>query len=297
MDKEKTTKFAYQHLEELGYSREMVSSKKTLNGEDIDLVVNFREKPIIAVKIITGSFDDYRAFNRISILFFLSTTPYLILINKEKQVVWLETKVGLVLQADNPVNFSRVLPNIQTIHEEIFNFLYQQHQDFQEQREKLKLKFKLRQKNTRSRLQKGYWFPGNDNHLTISFWQGRDSLNKTPYIYFNIDRDGSMTLYFVAKTSETLKMFYASQLAKVLNLKPDKRDKNNQVTVWSKEYYSHWQGDYLKVLEDFIYRERIIIDNFIFILLGIGLSVLLAAMSYKLLEGPSQRLLRGRKPS
>ena len=42
--------------------------------------------------------------------------------------------------------------------------------------------FTVRQKNNKERLDKGYWFIGNNNYLITSFWSGKDWKNKTPYI-------------------------------------------------------------------------------------------------------------------
>ncbi|MCB9230386.1 MAG: AAA family ATPase [Bacteroidia bacterium] len=47
-------------------------------------------------------------------------------------------------------------------------------------------RFTLRQINRGKRLEKGYWFHGNEHYLAVSFWAGFDWKNKTPDIIFVI---------------------------------------------------------------------------------------------------------------
>jgi hypothetical protein len=47
-------------------------------------------------------------------------------------------------------------------------------------------RFTLRQINRGSRLEKGFWFHGNEHYLAVSFWSGFDWKNKTPDIIFVI---------------------------------------------------------------------------------------------------------------
>lgn len=41
-------------------------------------------------------------------------------------------------------------------------------------------------RNKDERFEQGYWFPGNDDYLNISFWSGSDTKNKTSNAYFQI---------------------------------------------------------------------------------------------------------------
>lgn len=109
--------------------------------------------------------------------------------------------------------------DIQKLHELIFVNLYDRHkqnQDFQ---------FTVRQKNNKERLDKGYWFVGDDNYLITSFWSGRDWKNKTPYINLiflppdSIYRERLHTkdccISFVCKDNDDLRIFYQKIFEKI----------------------------------------------------------------------------------
>src|SRR5450432_3641843 len=61
--------------------------------------------------------------------------------------------------------------------------------------------FTLRRSNQQKRLEKGYWFYGNENYLAVSFWSGMDWKNRTPNIFFRITLDGKTYLTFTCKDS------------------------------------------------------------------------------------------------
>ncbi|RLA63026.1 MAG: DUF262 domain-containing protein [Epsilonproteobacteria bacterium] len=65
---------------------------------------------------------------------------------------------------------------IQRLHEVIFQSLYGRYEENKE------FLFTVRQNNNKERLDKGYWFIGNNDYLITSFWSGRDWKNKTPNI-------------------------------------------------------------------------------------------------------------------
>lgn len=99
------------------------------------------------------------------------------------------------------------------IHDFVFKDLYSKYlndSNFQ---------FTVRQRNNKERLDKGYWFVGNeDRYLTTSFWSGRDWKNKTPYInlvFFPSDSTdrkkynvNDCCISLVCKGNEELKIFY-----------------------------------------------------------------------------------------
>lgn len=93
---------------------------------------------------------------------------------------------------------------IQKIHQDVFDLLYAEHlkspDDFF---------FTLRKINNNNRLDKGYWFYGNDFYLAVSFWTGFDYANKTPNISFIIlFYDMSTRLEISLKDSEEKFVFF-----------------------------------------------------------------------------------------
>ena len=69
---------------------------------------------------------------------------------------------------------------IAKLHEIIFDYLMEKH------RHDSSFKFTMRSNDRYERLQKGYWFIGNDQYLELSFWDGKDSLSKINNIGFTI---------------------------------------------------------------------------------------------------------------
>jgi len=87
------------------------------------------------------------------------------------------------------------MEGIQKIHEEVFNLLKNEHE------KNPGFLFTMRKTNRYNRLEKGYWFLGNDKYLSVSFWSGMDWMNKTSNMYFQINNDKSCYFYFTAKDS------------------------------------------------------------------------------------------------
>ena len=65
---------------------------------------------------------------------------------------------------------------IRNFHDELFNYLYSVHQQNDS------FMFRVRRMNNQNRLDKGYWFNGNDKYLETSFWDYKDNLHQTPVI-------------------------------------------------------------------------------------------------------------------
>ncbi len=109
--------------------------------------------------------------------------------------------------------------NVPQIHEEIFELLYSWSEKAKNELE-INPFFYMRQKRDH-RFKKGYWFPGNDSeYISISFWTGRDSYNKTPNVYFEIGEKNGCRLIIISKDSE-IKHIYFSELVKYLSTKSD----------------------------------------------------------------------------
>lgn len=143
--------------------------------------------------------------------------------------------------------------NITEIHERVYLYLTE---DLKDQN----LRFTLRVKNIANRIDKGYWFFGNDSYLAFSFWKGLDWRNKTPNIYFAISKEGHCSLDFVSYDEEN-KINFLTELAETLEMKQLNKARNKEkINHWIK----HFSGtDYLASLDSFLKRDKKIIDAFI----------------------------------
>lgn len=110
--------------------------------------------------------------------------------------------------------------DISIIHEKVYSHLTETLSD-------QKLRFTLRERNRADRIDKGYWFSGNDNYLVFSFWSGKDWRNKTPNIYFSITKEGDSKLEFISY-DESEKITFLVQLQK--HLVCSKKQELKQVT-------------------------------------------------------------------
>lgn len=125
------------------------------------------------------------------------------------------------------------------IHEEVFEYLIKYH------KENSDFLFTLRQINRGGRLDKGYWFLGNDKYLLVSFWTGKDHLTKTPRIYFKINNDGTSSMELSDQDTD----YFPEPLLEKLKAVPQN------------PYYD--TKNYISSLEYFLNHEKILIDNYI----------------------------------
>jgi predicted ATP-binding protein involved in virulence len=143
--------------------------------------------------------------------------------------------------------------NIAHIHEAVYAYLTE---DLKDQN----LRFTLRVKNRADRISQGYWFTGNDNYLTFSFWQGLDWRNKTPNIYFAININGTSSLDFVCYDDET-KIKFFSEVAEALGMRQMEKSRTGEkFEHWVKNYKG---TDYIASLDTFLKQDKKIIDAFI----------------------------------
>ena len=146
------------------------------------------------------------------------------------------------------------------IHDKIFNHLRSQYPD---------LTFVLRKSKKYGRLDRGYWFMGNETYLCVSFWDIRDNLHFTPKIYLSIEPDngldGRILLVLVDRDSlkdgNDKRSSFLKKIAPALKITQKKeKEAGLERLIWIKEYSTK---DYIKAIDDFISSERIIIDSFI----------------------------------
>jgi predicted ATP-binding protein involved in virulence len=86
------------------------------------------------------------------------------------------------------------------------------------------LRYTLRKSNYGGRLEEGYWFYGNDNYLSVSFWSGMDWKNRTPNISFTITSEGRAKLEINVSDSDDKRRFVDEYLYKsIAGLNPEGR--------------------------------------------------------------------------
>jgi predicted ATP-binding protein involved in virulence len=145
------------------------------------------------------------------------------------------------------------MDSIQKIHNDLFEHLRTKYPD---------LRFKLRQSNRYNRLDKGYWFLGNDSYVGTSFWEGMDWQNKTPNIMLAVDLSNSkkpkLYLEFVANDNEKKADFF-SKIALPLQMNRLKKS-GKEINKWMKFYENE---NFLEAVDRFIEHDKTIIDAFI----------------------------------
>jgi predicted ATPase len=152
-----------------------------------------------------------------------------------------------------PTHFSHFVPSFQELHENIFQFLYQKHE------KDSNFLFRLRRVNNKKRLEKGYWFTGGEDYLVLSFWSGNDP--KLGFYYIRLEvTENSIQQIYTSSTSDILKKLFET-LAQITGLKRVKSG-NRPLDFWRKTFeindYSH-----LEIIQNFLEKDKLIIDTFI----------------------------------
>jgi predicted ATPase len=142
------------------------------------------------------------------------------------------------------------MADIGEIHRNVLAFLI----DWKAKRDP-NLIFTLR-KRPLDRLQKGYWFLGNENYLAFSFWTGLDWVNKTQNIYVEISVDGTFRVRFSAKDDED-KAAVLKYAASVLGGFSKSTAKNYFGNIWTKQFP---EANYLANLQLFLEDDKPRID-------------------------------------
>jgi predicted ATPase len=139
--------------------------------------------------------------------------------------------------------------DIAKIHSEVYDLL------IQERTTNPGLNFTFRKSNRESRLEKGYWFYGNEWYLAISFWTGMDWKNKTPNIIFVISTASTET-YLEVNTSDSdeKRKFAVQYLVKPLGL---------EIIGQRYRKYYKTENSYLASLKSFLDNDKILIDRII----------------------------------
>lgn len=135
------------------------------------------------------------------------------------------------------------------IHEKILDYLIKLRKNDNE------IYFVPRKINNKERLDKGYWFLGNDHYLNLSFWNGEDWKEKIHNIGFVVLNDRTSYIELSAQDSIEKASFLEKIATKLGGFKKE-RNKN--------KWYRHFEGtDYIENLNSFIFDIRPLIDKLI----------------------------------
>lgn len=137
------------------------------------------------------------------------------------------------------------------LHEEIFNFLLDKTDVDSE------FTFVIRESNNRSRLDRGYWFFGEET-VAISFWTGMDHFNKRPAISFLINPNDYCKLVIQTDIYPYLKNYLEDDniLSSKLGLKKENK-------IFEKDYNKYQLTDYLECLNNFLNHDFITLNSII----------------------------------
>lgn len=141
---------------------------------------------------------------------------------------------------------------IAQIHEDVFGLLMKYHKQHPDS-----FFFSFRQLNRNNRLDKGYWFLGNDHYLAISFWTGKDPVANIPIIAFIIHEDGTTYLEINFKNYNNKAINFREALLSQFSFSYEPPNGNYR------KPYEGFGTDYLKALDNFILTDKEYIDNIV----------------------------------
>jgi hypothetical protein len=144
---------------------------------------------------------------------------------------------------------------MEELHEQVLDYLLDWQRKSNSSREQPL--FYLRRAND-ERFKRGYWFPGTDDYLLISFWAGSDMRNKTPNAYFRIHLKQGCSGHLTARDSPVKRDFFEELASKLDDYQAQQR-KAGHAGAWQakKSDVDHWQD----ALMDYIYHDKEFIDD------------------------------------
>lgn len=138
--------------------------------------------------------------------------------------------------------------NIKFLHTEIFSLLYKHHQQDES------FRFTLRQINRDSKLEKGFWFLGNDEYLSLSFWSGTDWKTQSPIIAFVVFKDGTSKIELNDKEHLLKSLGIREDICRALNL-------DESALEYVKSDRTKYGNNYITSLTEFIGNEKVKVDQ------------------------------------
>ena len=151
------------------------------------------------------------------------------------------------------------------IHDELFQFLL----DYREKNKDFV--FMPRQINRGGKLDQRYWFLGNDDYLLINFYSGTDGINKTGNITFGMylkdQKDKKAHTCFIQLSNtpgsnefESKKEVINEIIKQLDRFDVDHVDTKGDPRRWNRYYSS---TNYLKNIEEFLFKDKPVIDQII----------------------------------
>jgi len=153
------------------------------------------------------------------------------------------------------------MQNLERVHEVVFNFLNTWSEQSRTRNNEINPYFYMRSVKD-DRFKRGYWFPGNDSYLCVSFWAGGDSFHKTPNIYFDIHEKYGCRVLIVSKDSDSKYRYFLKLVDSLNSADTIKYIANKRVKIWIKQLSNNWL-DWQKQLGIFIIKDKRIIDKYI----------------------------------
>ncbi|SEO20157.1 AAA domain-containing protein [Flavobacterium sp. CF108] len=153
------------------------------------------------------------------------------------------------------------MKNIERIHEEAFVLLNEWSERNRVENNEVNPYFYMRSVRD-ERFKNGYWFPGNDSYICISFWAGGDSSNKTPNIYFEINERVGCRVIIVAKDSEVKYDYFANLVSTINEFSSKKYVLGKSGKIWIKTLSSNWQ-QWREELGEFLLSDKQWIDKYL----------------------------------
>jgi hypothetical protein len=154
------------------------------------------------------------------------------------------------------------------IHDELFQFLL----DYREKNKDFYFMPRQRQNKRDGRLDRRYWFPGDDDkYISIDFYCGRDGKNRTGNITFGIylkdQKDKPAHTCFIQLSNtpgsnefESKKEVINEIIKQLDRFDVDHVDTKGDPRRWNRYYSS---TDYLKNIEEFLVKDKPVIDQIV----------------------------------
>ncbi|QQT55339.1 AAA family ATPase [Sphingobacterium multivorum] len=138
--------------------------------------------------------------------------------------------------------------NIKFLHNEVFNHLYKHYQEDED------FRFTLRQINRDSKLEKGFWFLGSEEYLSLSFWSGTDWKTQSPIIAFVVFKDGTSKVEINDKEHVLKNLGIREEICYALGL-------DESTIEYVKSDRLRYSDDYITSLAEFIRYEKPKVDQ------------------------------------
>ena len=138
------------------------------------------------------------------------------------------------------------------LHKELYDYLMGIHE------KDAAFRFRVRRMNNQNRLDKGYWFNGNNDYLETSFWDYKDNLHQTSVIrlvyYFETKK---WACELIGRDSEARKVYFENMAKQLGGF-----NKNERRAIWYKELDS--KKGFTATLNDFIFSgQKKAIDKYV----------------------------------